>query len=215
MDGFTLCYPGLVPEKNLKVQQMDVKGAYLNRKLQETIHMRQSEGCEDSTDRVFQLIKMMYGLKQAGHEWNKLFDEQLRKYGYHQLYTDPSVYIQWDGDDCAFITIWVNNLLLLASSDHMMKHMKHSIQSEWEVTDLGQPNKITGIEITLSAGQVTISQRKYIKSVLEKERMNAKPVGMPLDPNVKLVPNPEDNEPNQSNVYTKLLGALQYIANFT
>jgi hypothetical protein len=81
------------PEKYLKVQQMDVKGAYLNGKLQETMHMQQPEGCEDGTDHVCQLIKMMYGLKQAGREWDKLFDKQLRKYGYHQLHTDPCIYM--------------------------------------------------------------------------------------------------------------------------
>jgi hypothetical protein len=61
----------------------------------------------------------------------------------------------YHGDDCVFITIWVDDLMLFASSDEMMKHLKHSIQSEWEVTDLGEPNKIIGIEITLLAGQVT------------------------------------------------------------
>ena len=43
----------------------------------------------------------------------------------------------------------------------------------------------------------------------------ANPVGMPLDPNIKIGPNPEHNEPNQSNSYAKLLGELQYIANAT
>jgi hypothetical protein len=41
------------------------------------------------------------------------------------------------------------------------------------------------------------------------------PVGMPLDPNIKLAPNPENNQPHWGNAYMKLLGALQYIANFT
>ena len=39
----------LVPIKGLKMQQMDMKGAYLNGTLQEMIYMRQPEGCEDGT----------------------------------------------------------------------------------------------------------------------------------------------------------------------
>jgi Reverse transcriptase (RNA-dependent DNA polymerase) len=40
----------LVPKYKLKVQQMDIKGAYLNGILQETVYMKQPEGCEDGTD---------------------------------------------------------------------------------------------------------------------------------------------------------------------
>ena len=38
-------------------------------------------------------------------------------------------------------------------------------------------------------------------------------VSMPLDPNVALVLNPEDNKINCSNDYARLLGELQYISN--
>ena len=40
----------LVPTKNLKVHQTDVKGAYLNGILQEEIYMKQPEGCGDGMD---------------------------------------------------------------------------------------------------------------------------------------------------------------------
>jgi hypothetical protein len=42
---------------------------------------------------------------------------------------------------------------------------------------------------------------------------DANPVGMPLDPQVKLASNPENNKPNCSNSFAKLLRELQYIAN--
>jgi hypothetical protein len=67
----------LVPLLDLKIQQMDVKGAYLNGILQEIIFMKQPEGCEDGTGRVCRLIKTLYGLKQAGREWNRQLDEKL------------------------------------------------------------------------------------------------------------------------------------------
>ena len=42
----------------------------------------------------------------------------------------------------------MDNSLLFASSDLMMEHMKKTFHSEWAVTDLGEPSKIVGIEVT-------------------------------------------------------------------
>ena len=117
----------LVPLKKLQVHQMDVKGAYLNGVLQETIYMKQPEGCEDGTGRVCQLVKTLYGLKQSGREWNKQLDEKLRKHSYTHLCSDPCAYVRWDGDDFAIITMWVDDLLLFATLDKMMDHMKNSL----------------------------------------------------------------------------------------
>ena len=49
----------LVPIKGLKIQQMDVKGAYLNGILKEKVYMHQPEGYEDGTGRVCELIKTL------------------------------------------------------------------------------------------------------------------------------------------------------------
>jgi hypothetical protein len=39
--------------------------------------------------------------------------------------------------------------------------MKNSLQSEWELTDLGEPWKIIGIEITQTNDSITISAELY------------------------------------------------------
>jgi len=84
------------------------------------------------------------------------------------------------------------------------------------VTDLGEPAKIVGIEITRTADSITISQEKYIEAILKREGMDhANAVSMPMDPNVKLEPNPDGNEGNKSNSYARLLGELQFLANAT
>jgi len=114
------------------------------------------------------------------------------------------------------MTVWVNDSLLFASSDATMDHMKDTLCSGWEVTDLGKLTKIVRIEVTCTDNSILISQEKFIENILRKEGMsNANPVSMPMDPHVKLVSNPDDNEPNRSNSYAKLLGCLQFIANST
>jgi hypothetical protein len=128
------------------------------------------------------------------------------------LNSDPCVYIQWDGDEFAIITVYVDDLMLFTSSDKMMDHMKNAIKSECEAIDMGQPSKIIGIEITFMNDAVIISQQKYIENLLKKEGLvDANPVAMPMDPHIQLMPNPEDNELNRSNSYAKLIGELQYI----
>jgi hypothetical protein len=77
-------------------------------------------------------------------------------------------------------------------------------------------DQIAGMEVTQTPDSLMLSQEKYIENVLQKEGMTeANPVGTPMDLNMKLEPNPNENELNCSNSYARLLGSLQYIANST
>jgi len=114
------------------------------------------------------------------------------------------------------ITVWVDDLLLFASSEEVMIMMKDNLKSEWQMTDLGEPSKIVGIKITIDDRSVMISQKKYIENILIKEGLErANLVSMPLDPNTPLVPNPNEGKVDQSNPYARLLGELQFLANAT
>jgi hypothetical protein len=202
--------------KDLKIQQMDVKGAYLNGTLKEVVYMQQPDGYADEMDQVCRLVKTIYGLKQSGCEWNKELDTKLKKHNFVQLKSNPCTYTRKTGDESEIITVWVDNFLLFATSDKFMCKMKEDLWSEWEVTDLGEPTKIVGIEITRREGEIKITQQKYIESILKREGMEStNPIAMPMDSYVKLKPNPDGNEGNKSNSYACLLGELQFLSNAT
>jgi hypothetical protein len=98
----------------------------------------------------------------------------------------------------------------------LMQQTKSDLCTEWEATDLGEPSKIIGVEITQTEDSLTILQKVYIESILEcKGLSKINSVSMPLDPNIKLVPNLDGNEGNRSNSFTRLLGELQFLANST
>jgi hypothetical protein len=105
---------------------------------------------------------------------------------------------------------------MFAMTDELMEEMKNNIHTEWETTDLGEPTKIVGIEITLKEHTVTISQQRYIENILKKEGLeHTNAVSTPLDQNVPIEPNPKGNKGNQSNAYARLLGELQFLVNAT
>jgi hypothetical protein len=132
------------------------------------------------------------------------------------LQADPCTYVCFDNMGMGILTVWVDDTLLFTTSDMMMEHMENALKSEWEVTDLGELTKIVGIKITQTSEGIKISQEKYIENVCKKEGMlNANPITILMDTQIKLVVNPDDNELNRSNSYMKLLGCLQFISNST
>jgi hypothetical protein len=206
----------LTVKNKYKIQQMDIKGAYLNGILKEKVYMKQPEGYDDGTGRICELIKTIYGLKQSGREWNHKLDTKLKNLRYTRLYSDPCAYIRRDGDNISIITVWVDDLLLFASGDDLMRKIKEEIKASWEVTDMGEPKKIIGIEISHTEDTITISQQRYIESILERENLtDCNPVTTPMDPKIKILPNPEGNEGSRSNYFAQLLGELQFLANAT
>jgi len=206
----------LAVSQDWEIQQMDVKGAYLNGILKEEVYMKQPEGYEDGTDRLCKLIKTIYGLKQSGREWNYELNKELEGKKFKRLYSDPCVYIRRTGDDIEIITVWVDDLLLFTNNATLMGELKRGLQTLFDVTDLGDPNKIVGIEIERNRkqGELKISQTKYIESILEKYGLaDCNPVHTPMDPKIKLTPIEEPAEKgNRSNNYASLIGSLMYAA---
>ena len=94
------------------------------------------------------LVKILYGLKQAGHKCNNELDGKLKVHEYGHLLSNPCAYIQCNGNEFGIMAIWVDDSLLFTTSDLMMDHIKKTLHLEWEVTDLGEPSKIVGIKVT-------------------------------------------------------------------
>jgi reverse transcriptase-like protein len=196
------------------VQQMDIKGAYLNGTLKEEIYMSQPEGYEDGSGKTCRLIKTLYGLKQSGREWNSELNTQLGKCGYNHIHSDPCVYIQKTPDGMIIITVWVDDMLIFSTTIKLMQNAKRDISDTFEVIDLGEPSKIVGIEIARDREnkKITITQTGYIETILTKYGLqDACPVRTPLDAHIKLEPG-EPKTGNCSNNYTSLIGSLMYAA---
>ena len=73
---------------------MDVKTAFLNGYLDESIYMEQPDGFKvaGQEGKVCKLLKSISGLKQASRSWNIRFDQVIKTYGFSQIVDEPCVY---------------------------------------------------------------------------------------------------------------------------
>nr|GEY38127.1 hypothetical protein [Tanacetum cinerariifolium] len=79
-----------------KIWQMDVKTAFLNGHLSEEVYMVQPEGFLNPKypNRVCKFKRSIYGLKQASRQWNKRFDDEIKKFDFSQNRDEPCVYMK-------------------------------------------------------------------------------------------------------------------------
>ena len=77
----------LVAHFDLELHQMDVKTAFLNGDLNESVYLAQPKDfvMEGKEHMGCRLKKSIYGLKQASRQWYLKFDETVRKFGFKEM----------------------------------------------------------------------------------------------------------------------------------
>nr|GFB11830.1 retrotransposon protein, putative, Ty1-copia subclass [Tanacetum cinerariifolium] len=132
-----------------EIWHMDVKTAFLNGYLNEEVYMEQPEGFVNPkySNRVRKLKRSIYGLKQASRQWNKRFDDEIKKFGFTQNRDEPCVYIKASGSSITFLILYVDDILLMGNSIPMLQSVKTYLVKCFAMKDLGEAAYILGIKI--------------------------------------------------------------------
>lgn len=166
------------------------------------------------------LKKSLYGLKQAGHEWNKCINEFLEgELKFKRLDSDPCVYVKIMEGEIIIISIYVDDILIYGSSQHMIDRFKKRLNEKFEIEDLGLCRKIIGIEVKQDIDGIRISQRGFTEELLQQYRMNeCIAERTPLNPSIELVCPERDcrnSELVDGTKYRGIIGKLLYLAGST
>jgi hypothetical protein len=130
--------------------------------------------------------------------------------GFVETKSDTSLFIYRRRPDTAYLLLYVDDIVLTASSAGFLKHIIAALQREFAMTDMGQLHHFLGISMTRSTDGLFLSQRQYTQDILEHAGMSAcKPCSTPVDLHSKLS---ADGPPvADSTQYRSLAGALQYL----
>ena len=136
-----------------------------------------------------ELVKAIYGLKQASRVWNETFDEFIRSIGLQVSGFDPCLYIMTSEGHCLFVLVYVDDVLVTGSSLEMIARTKNILKTRFEMTDSGKCAFVLGIELLDGEdGSVTMCQRRYVDDVLKRFGMDeCKAVASPVDVSSRLV----------------------------
>ena len=98
---------------NFKLQQMDVKSAFLNGKIEEEVYVAQPPGFEDpkNPNMVYKLNKALYGLKQAPRAWYDTIKDFLKSKGFKPGSLDPTLFTKTYDGELFVCQIYVDDII--------------------------------------------------------------------------------------------------------
>ncbi|GJR97224.1 ribonuclease H-like domain-containing protein [Tanacetum coccineum] len=200
----------LALSRNWPIHQLDVKNAFLNGDLSETVYMYQPPGFLDARfpHHVCRLQRSLYGLKQAPRAWFQRFASYVNGVGFSSSHCDSSLIIYQHGYEVAYLLIYVDDIVLTTSSTNLLQRIISSLHKEFDMTDLGGLNYFLGISVTRDSTSMFLSQKKYALKLLDKAHMaNFNPTRTPVDTESKLG---SDGDPiSDPTLYHSLAGGLQ------
>ena len=157
---------------NIFVHQMDVKSAYLHAPIDCDLYVVQPKGYEilneSGKPMVFKLNKSLYGLKQSGRNWNNLLCSYLCDIGFTQSNVDPCIYTKSENGNLTIILVWVDDLIILCSSQNVVKEIKSKLCSKFKMKDLGEISTFLGISFKVTNDFISMDQSRYLENVLKR-----------------------------------------------
>ncbi|GJX02893.1 retrotransposon protein, putative, ty1-copia subclass [Tanacetum coccineum] len=122
---------------------------FLKELLNEEVYMEQPEGFVNPKypKRVCKLKRSIYGLKQASRQWNKRFDDEIKKFGFTQNADEPCVYLKASGSNVIFLIFYVDDILIMGNNIPMLQDVRSYLGRCFAMKDLGEAAYILGIKI--------------------------------------------------------------------
>lgn len=210
---FSLCV-----QLNLDTAHLDVKTAFLNGELEETIYMQKPEGfvCSDKDKgKILRLKKAIYGLKQSSRAWYKKVDNLFLTNNYKKSKYEPCLYTKIANGHRTIVALYVDDFFIFSDDKEEMRQLKEILNCNFKIKNLGEIKQCLGMSVNYDKENsvITLTQEKYIDELLIKFNMTeCKGVDTPMEAKLNIE---KCQNVDACNPYQQLIGCLMYLAVLT
>lgn len=89
-------------------------------------------------NKVCELKKSLYGLKQSPRAWFERFTKAVKRYGYTQCQTNHTLFVKHSvGNVMTMIIVYVDDMIIMGNCEREIHELKSFLENELEIKDLG------------------------------------------------------------------------------
>ena len=108
------------------------------------------------------------------------------------------------------LLVWVDDIILVSTSDGLMDEIKNSLKNNFNMKDLGPLSSFLGIRFNQNENEITMDQSQYLANVLNKYGMEScKARSTPCELKPSAYDNGDDDICDESK-YREIVGTLVY-----
>nr|GEY83913.1 putative ribonuclease H-like domain-containing protein [Tanacetum cinerariifolium] len=195
------------------VYQMDVKSAFLYGTIDEEVYVCQPPGFEDPDypDKVYKVVKALYGLHQAPRDWYETLANYLLENGFQRGKIDQTLFIKRQKSDILLVQIYVDDIIFSLTNKDLCKAFEKLMKDKFQIISMGELTFFLGLQVKQKKDGIFISQDKYVAEILKKFGLtDGKSTSTPIDIKKPLLKDP-DGEDVDMHTYRSMIGSLMYL----
>ncbi|GJS77794.1 putative ribonuclease H-like domain-containing protein [Tanacetum coccineum] len=195
------------------VYQMDVKSAFLYGTIDEEVYVSQPPGFvdPDHPNKVYKVVKALYGLHQAPRAWYATLSTFLEKHGYKRGTIDKTLFIRRNKKDIMLVQVYVDDIIFGSTNKSWCDEFEALMQSRFQMSSMGELTFFLGLQVKQNKGGIFISQDKYVAEILKKfDLVNVKAAITPMETKLPLTKDEEAFDVDV-HLYRSMIGSLMYL----
>ncbi|GJV55951.1 putative ribonuclease H-like domain-containing protein [Tanacetum coccineum] len=195
------------------VYQMDVKSAFLYGTIEEEVYVHQPPGFVNPAhlNKVYKVIKALYGLHQAPRAWYETLSSFLMENGFRRGTIDKTLFIKKKKSDIMLVQVYVDDIIFGSTKKSMCTEFEDCMHKRFQMSSMGELTFFLGLQVKQQPDGIFISQDKYVADILKKfDFWSIRTATTPIESNKPLVKD-EDGEDVDVHVYRSIIGSLMYL----
>nr|GEZ00274.1 putative ribonuclease H-like domain-containing protein [Tanacetum cinerariifolium] len=184
------------------VYQMDVKSAFLYGTIEEEVYVSQPSGFEDpeNLDKVYKVVKAIYGLHQAPRAWYETLATYLLENGFYKGTIVQTLFIKKQQKDIILVQIYVDDIIFGATNKALCQSFEKLMKDKFQMSSMRELTFFLGLQVTQKKDGIFISQDKYVAEILKKFGLSeGKSASTPIDAEKPLL---KDSDGEDVDVHT-------------
>ncbi|GJZ28421.1 putative ribonuclease H-like domain-containing protein [Tanacetum coccineum] len=190
-----------------------IRLAFLYGIIEEEVYVHQPPGFVDPAhpNKVYKVVKALYGLHQAPRAWYETLSSFLLENGFRRGTIDKTLFIKKNKSDIMLVQVYVDDIIFGSTKKSMCTEFEEVMHKRFQMSSMGELTFFLGLQVKQQPDGIFISQDKYVADILKKfDFCSIKTATTPIESNKPLVKD-EDGVEVDVHEYRSMIGSLMYL----